>query len=152
MIRRRTPMPAALICAALGLSGLAHASAPACRSRCGKQDPQSASSGVLVRAPSLSLRPSFHVAGLETLSDASPLSAQTRRSSGLILTLLQSPPRDWTAGQPITLLVGFGPSNPRYGGQHGSRKLVDAAPPLVPSPTAATGWTRPLGMRLSIRW
>jgi hypothetical protein len=152
MIRRRTPMTAALICAALGLHGLAHASPPTCRSQCGKHPPHSVSSGVIVRAPSLSLRSSFQVASLETLGDASPTDTQSQRSPGLSWTLVQSPPRKWTEGQPIALSVGLGPSNPRYGGVRGSRPLADAATPLVTSPAAATGWTRPLGMRLSIRW
>jgi hypothetical protein len=151
MIRRRTAMTAALICAALGLNGLAYGSAPACHSQCGKRRPQSLSSRVLVRAPSLSLPSRFRVANLEGL-DASPLGAQSQGSAGLSWTLLQSPPREWTQGQPIALSVGLGPSNPRYGGVRGSRPLVNAATPLVTSPTAATGWTRPLGMRLSIRW
>jgi hypothetical protein len=145
-------MTAALICAALGLGGLAHASPPTCRSQCGKHRVHSVSSAVLVRAPSLSLRSRFQVASLEALGDASPMGTQSQRSPGLTWTLLQSAPREWTEGQPITLSVGLGPSNPRYGGVRGSRSLVDAAAPSLTSPTAATGWTRPLGMRLSIRW
>ncbi len=152
MIRRKTPMTAALIGAALGLHGLAHASPPTCRSQCGKHHPQSVSNGVLVRAASLSLRSSFQVANLEALGDASAVGTQSQRSPGLTWTLLQSPPREWTEGQSITLSVGLGPSNPRYGGVRGSRSLADTARPSVTSMTAATGWTRPLGMRLSIRW
>lgn len=140
-------MPTALICAALGLSGLAHASPPTCHSECGKHHPRSVSSEILVRASSPSLRSSFQVASL----DASPVGTQSQRSPGLTWTLLQSVPKP-TEGQPIILLVGLGPSNPRYGGLRGSRSLVDAAAPSVTAATAATGWTRPIGMRLSIRW
>jgi hypothetical protein len=151
MIRRRTAVTAALICAALGLNGLAYASPPACRSQCGERRPQSVSSGVLVRAPSLSLPSRFRLANLEAL-DASPMRAQSQRSAGLSWTLLQSPPREWTQGQPIDLSVGLGPSNPRYGGLRGPRSLADEAALPETSTTTATGWTRPLGMRLSIRW
>lgn len=152
MIRRRTPMTAALLCAALGLNGLAHASPPPCRYQCGKHRPHSVSSGVLVRAPSLSPRSSFQVASLEALGDASPVGTHSKRPPGLTWTLVQSPPRKWTEGQPISLSVGLGPSNLRYGGVRGSRPLAHAATPLATSSAAATGWTRPLGMRLSIRW
>ena len=152
MIRSRTPMTAALIWAALGLNGLAHASPPTCRYQCGRHRPQSVSSGVLVRAPSLSQRSKFRIASLEALGDASSQGMQSQRSPGLSWTLLQSPPREWTEGQPITLSVGLGPSNPRHGGLRGSRSLVDAAAAPVTSTAAAAGWTRPLGMRLSIRW
>jgi hypothetical protein len=151
MIHRRAAMSAALICAALGLNGLACASPPDCRSQCGKRRPQSVASGVLVRAPSLSPASGFRVANLEAL-DASPMGAQSQRSAGLSWTLLRSPPREWTQGQPIDLSVVLGPSNPRYGGLRGPRSLADEAVLPETSTITATGWTRPLGMRLSIRW
>jgi hypothetical protein len=145
-------MTAALICTALSLNALAHASPPTCRSQCGKHRAQSVSSGVLVRAPLLTPRSSFQVASLESLDDAGIAGTRSQRSPGLAWIVLQSPPRDWTEGQPITLSVGLGPSNPRYRGVRGSRPLMDAPPQSVTSATAATGWTRPLGLRLSIRW
>ena len=148
MIRKRSLMTAALICTALGLNAPAHASPPTCRPQCAKR-PQSVSSGVLVRAPLLTLRSRFQVASLEALDDAGIMGTRWQRSSGLAWIVLQSPPREWSEGQPITLSVGLGPSNPRA---HGSLPLQDAPPQSVTSSTAATGWTRPLGLRLSIRW
>lgn len=152
MVSSKTPTTAALICAALALHGLAHASAPADRSQPAKRPPESVSSGVLVRAPSLSRRSSVRLASLQALGQASRAGAQAQRSSGLSWTLLQSPPRDWTQGQPIDLSVGLGPSNPRYGGVRGGPSLVDEAASSVTSASAPTGWTRPLGLRLSVRW
>jgi hypothetical protein len=145
-------MTAALICTALGLNARAHASPPTCRSQCNKHRVQSASSGVLVRAPLLTLRSCFQVASLESLDDAGILGMRSQRSPGLAWIVLQSPPWDWTEGQPITLSVGLGPSNSRYCGVRGGRPLMDAPPQSVTSATAATGWTRPLGLRVSIRW
>jgi hypothetical protein len=151
MIRRKTAVAAGLICAALGLHGLAHASPPSCVAQCGKHLPESLSDGVLVHPPSLSARSGFHFANLRAPGSASRVGVQAHRSPGLTWTLLQSPPRAWTERQPIALLVALGPSNPRYGELLGGRPLVDTAAPSIAAPTAA-GWTRPLGLRLAIRW
>jgi hypothetical protein len=102
MMSSKTPMTAALICAAMAFHGLAHASPP------------------------------------------TRLFQRSRRPPGLSWPLLRSQPRDWTQGQPIDLSVTLGPSNPRYGRLRGVRSLT--------STNTATGWTTPLGLRLSIRW
>lgn len=152
MISRKIPMTAALVCATMALHGLAHAGAPTGLSQPGEHPAERVSSGVLVRAPSLSRRSGLRLASLQALGQASRAGAQPQRSPGLSWTLLQRPPRNWTQGQPIDLSVGLGPSNPRYGGVRGGPSLVDEAVTSTTSTTGATGWTRPLGMRLSIRW
>jgi uncharacterized membrane protein len=65
---------------------------------------------------------------------------------GLTWSLFQTPPRAWADGQPVGLLAALGPSNLRYGEVRGGQSPVDTGPPLV------AGWTRPLGLRLAIRW
>jgi hypothetical protein len=143
---RRAPAAAGLICAALGLHGLTYASAPACPAQRGKHPPESLSSGQLLRLPVLTSRFGFHLANSQALGGVSRVGVQAHRLRGLTWTLLQSPRQNWTERQPIALSVTLGPSNPRYGGLHGSRSLVDSAA------TSAAGWTKPLGVRLSIRW
>lgn len=152
MISSKTLTTAALICAALAAHGLAHASAPTRHPQSSKHPPVSVSSEVLVRAPALSRPFRVRLASLQALGGASRAGAQPRRSPGLSWTLLQSAPRNWTQGQPIDLSIGLGPSNPRYGGVRGGPSLADEAVTSTTSMTGATGWTRPLGMRLSIRW
>jgi hypothetical protein len=138
MTHRKTLMAAGLIFTALGLDGLAYASPPTS---------VSLSSGVLVRAPSPAVRSRFRL-DLDAL-DASSMSRPTGRLHGFTQTLLQAPPQSWSQGQPITLLVGVGPSDPRYRRRFG-QPLPDAAASMGSGTT--TGWTRPLGMRLAIRW
>jgi len=110
MMSSKTPMTAALICAAVAFHGLAHASPPA------------------------------------------RLFQRSQRPPGVSWPLLRSQPRDWTQGQPIDLSVALGPSNPRYGGLRGARSRLDESAPSLTSTNTATGWTTPLGLRLSIRW
>jgi hypothetical protein len=142
MTHRKTPMAAGLIFAALGLDGLAYASPPTS---------VSLSSGVLVRAPSPAIRSRFRLdPDVLTALDASSLSRPTGRLHGLTRTLLQTPPRSWSQGQPITLSVGIGPSDPRYHGLPAGLRLSDAAASLTSG--TAPGWTKPLGMRLALRW
>ena len=152
MTSRTIPTTAALVCATLALHGLAYADAPTRLSQRGKHPAESVSSEVLVRAPSLSRRSGLRLASLQALGQTSRADAQPQRSPGLSRTLLQGPPRNWTQGQPIDLSLGLGPSNPRYGGVRGGPSLADEAETSTTSTTSATGWTRPLGMRLSIRW
>lgn len=83
--------------------------------------------------------------GLQGLAHASP---PALRPHGLTWTLSQARARDWTVGQPISLLVGVGQSDPQYRGIRAPRPLLNAS--LVP-PTV-TGWTQPLGLRLAVRW
>lgn len=83
--------------------------------------------------------------GIHGLAHASP---PMPRVHGLTWTLSQAPPQDWTEGQPISLLVGIGASDPRYRPVSDSRPLRDVSP----APATVTGWTRPLGLRLAIRW
>ncbi len=83
--------------------------------------------------------------GLHGLAHASPL---TSRVHGLILTLSQTPPQGWAEDQPISLLVGIGPSDPRSRTVADSRPLRDASR----APETVTGWTKPLGLRFAIRW
>jgi hypothetical protein len=68
------------------------------------------------------------------------------QSPALTWTLFQTPPWEWADGQPIGLLAALGPSNLRYGEVRGGRSPVDTAAPMV------AGWTKPLGLRLAIRW
>lgn len=82
---------------------------------------------------------------LSGLAHASP---PPPRPHGLTWTVSQTPPRRWTEGQPISLLVGVGPSDPRYHLLGDTRPLPDAPP----APATATGWTKPLGLRFAIRW
>lgn len=152
MIGKKTLMTAALVCATMALHGLAHASAPTPLSHPGRHPAGRVSSGVLVRAPSLSRRSGVRLASLQALGQASRAGAQPARSPGLSWTLLQASPRDWTQGQPIDLSVGLGPSNPRYGGVRGGPSLLTEAEASATATNTATGWTRPFGMRLSIRW
>jgi hypothetical protein len=100
MTHRKTLMAAGLICATLGLHGLAHASPPP---------------------------PPVH---------------------RLTWTLSQSDPRGWTEGQPVSLLFGVGLSDPHHLWIRDSRPLPDES---IASDTV-TGWTKPLGLRLSVRW
>jgi hypothetical protein len=142
MTHRKTLIAAGLIFAALGLDGLAYASPPTS---------VSLSSGVLVRAPSPAIRSRFRLdpAMLAAL-DASSVSRPTGRLHGLTGTLLQTPPQSWSEGQPVTLLIGIGPSDPRYHRLPAGTRPSDAAASLTSG--TATGWTRPLGMRLALRW
>ena len=83
--------------------------------------------------------------GLQGLAHASP---PAPRVHGLTWTVSQTHAERWTVGQPISLLVGVGPSDPQYHGIRDTRPLREAS--LVP-PTV-TGWTKPLGVRLAVRW
>jgi hypothetical protein len=100
MTHRKMLMAAGLICATLGLQGLAHASPP--------------------------------------------LSPVHR----LNWTLSQTRPRGWTEGQPVSVALGVGLSDPHHLWLRDSRPLPDA--PLAPE--TVTGWTKPLGLRLAVRW
>jgi hypothetical protein len=144
----RTKFTVALAFAALGLNGLARASAPTSHTYRSPSLPM----GVVVRAPSLSPRPRFKLADVDELPDASRIGTRSRRATGLSWTVLTIPARKWSEGQPIAVLVALGPSNPGCGGVSGARSAVDSAQPCASSIPEATGWTRPLGMRLSIRW
>jgi len=83
--------------------------------------------------------------GIQAPAHASP---PTPRVHGLTWTLSQAPPRGWTEGQPISLSIGIGPSGPRYRPVPDGRALREASP----APATVTGWTKPLGLRLAIRW
>jgi hypothetical protein len=100
MIHKKTLIAAGLICATLGLHGLAHASPPL---------------------------PPVH---------------------RLDWTLSQTPARVWTEGQPISLLVGVGLSDPRH------LWIRDRGPLPEESlaPATVTGWTKPIGLRVAVRW
>lgn len=100
MTHRKTLMAAGLICATLGLHGLAQASPPT---------------------------PQVH---------------------GLTWTLSQARPERWTEGQPVSLLVGVGLSDPHHLWLRDSRPLPDASL----APATVTGWTKPIGLRLAVRW
>jgi hypothetical protein len=144
---RKTAVAAGLICAALGLHGLAYASPPAYRAECGKLLAESPSSGLLVHAPAMASPRSFQFATPQALGGVSRVGVQAHRLRGLTWTLLQSPRQDGAERQPIALLVTLGPSSPHYGGLRGNRSLVNTA-----AAASAAGWTKPLGVRLSIRW
>lgn len=73
-------------------------------------------------------------------------SAAPDEMPGLTWTLFQTSSRGQTESQPIGLVAALGPSNPGYQGVRDDRSRVDTTAPLVP------GWTRPLGLRLAIRW
>jgi hypothetical protein len=62
-------------------------------------------------------------------------------------TLSQTPPMHWTQGQPVSVLVGLGLSDPHR------LWIQDSPPPVAPlAPAAVTGWTKPIGLRLAVRW
>lgn len=63
-------------------------------------------------------------------------------------TLTQAHPQGWTEGQPISLLLGVGLSDPHHLWIRHSRPLPQASP----VPETVTGWTRPIGLRLAVRW
>jgi hypothetical protein len=72
-------------------------------------------------------------------------------SPGLSWALFRDPPRDWTEGRPVGLLVALGPSNPCYWGVSAGLSRADTAA-LPMAGANAAGWTRPLGLRFAIRW
>ena len=98
MTHQKTLLTAGLVCATLGLHGLAHASPPAVRR--------------------------------------------------LTWTVSQTHPEGWTEGQPISFLVGVGLSDPRHLWLRDSRQLPDESL----APQTVTGWTKPIGLRLAVRW
>jgi hypothetical protein len=100
MTHKKTLMAAGLICATLGLQGLAHASPP-----------------------------------------PTPVHR-------LDWTLSQSHPQGWTQGQPVSLLVGVGLSDPRHLWVRDSGALPDESL----APATVTGWTKPIGLRVAVRW
>ncbi len=83
--------------------------------------------------------------GLHGLAHASPPPALVHR---LTWTVSQTPPEGWTQGQPISLLVGVGLSDPRRLWLRDSRPLPDESL----APQTVTGWTKPLGLRFAVRW
>lgn len=83
--------------------------------------------------------------GLQGLAYASPPPPQVH---GVTWTLSQVPPEAWTEGQPISLLVGVGPSDPHHRWIRDSRSLRDAAL----TPATVTGWTKPIGLRFAVQW
>lgn len=83
--------------------------------------------------------------GLNGLADASPPPLPVHR---LIWTVSQTRPQGWTQGQPISFLVGVGLSDPRHLWLRDSRQLPDESL----APQTATGWTKPIGLRLAVRW
>jgi hypothetical protein len=99
--RKKTFLAAGIICATLGLHGLAQASPPP--------------------------PPPVH---------------------RLDWTLTQAHPQGWTEGQPVSLLVGVGLSDPHHLWVRNSRPLPDESL----APQTATGWTKPIGLRLAVRW
>lgn len=100
MTHKKTLMAAGLVCAALGVQGLAFASPPP---------------------------PPVH---------------------RFDWTLTQTHPERWTEGQPISLLVGVGLSDPRHLWIRDSRPLPDTSL----APQTVTGWTKPVGLRVAVRW
>jgi hypothetical protein len=99
MTHKKTLMAAALICATLGLQGLAHASPP----------------------------PPPH---------------------RLSWTLSQTRSQGWTEGQPVSVLVGVGLSDPHHLWLRDTRPLPDESL----APETVTGWTKPIGLRVAVRW
>lgn len=83
--------------------------------------------------------------GLDGLAQASP---PGRPLHGLTWTLSQARPQGWTEGQPISLLVGVGQSDPHHLWIRDSRPLRDASL----APATVTGWTKPLGLRFAVQW
>jgi hypothetical protein len=83
--------------------------------------------------------------GLNGLAQASPPPSPVHR---IDWTLSQTRPQGWTEGQPISLLVGLGLSDPRRLWIQDSLPLPDASL----APATVTGWTKPIGLRLAVRW
>ena len=83
--------------------------------------------------------------GLHGLAHASP---PTSQAHGLTWTLSQTHPQGWAEGQPISLLVGVGPSDPHQRWIQDGRPLRDVAV----TPATVTGWTKPLGLRFAVQW
>jgi hypothetical protein len=86
----------------------------------------------------------FATLGLHGLAHASPPPPVRR----LTWTVSQTHPEGWTQGQPISFLVGVGLSDPRHLWLRDSRLLTDESL----APQTVTGWTRPIGLRLAVRW
>jgi hypothetical protein len=99
MILKKTLIATGLLCATLGLHGLAHASPP----------------------------PPVH---------------------RVDWTLSQTHPQGWTEGQPVSVLVGVGLSDPHHLWMRDSQPLPDESL----APQTAPGWTKPIGLRLAVRW
>ena len=99
MTHKKTLMAAGLVCATLGLQGLAHANPP----------------------------PPPH---------------------RLSWTLSQTDPQGWTEGQPVSVLVGVGLSDPHHPWLRDTRPAPDESL----APETVTGWTKPLGLRVAVRW
>lgn len=81
--------------------------------------------------------------GLHGLAHASPPPVHR-----LDWTLSQTHPQRWTQGQPVSLLVGVGLSDPRRLWLGDSGPLPDESL----APRTATGWTKPIGLRVALRW
>jgi hypothetical protein len=83
--------------------------------------------------------------GLHGLAHASPPPSPVHR---IDWTLSQTPPQAWTEGQPVSVLVGLGLSDPH-------RLWIQDSPPLPDAslaPATVTGWTKPIGLRFAVRW
>jgi len=82
--------------------------------------------------------------GFHGLAHASPPPSVRR----LTWTVSQAHPEGWTQGQPISFLVGVGLSDPRHLWLRDSRQLPDESL----AQQTVTGWTKPIGLRLAVRW
>jgi hypothetical protein len=151
MIRSNTATAALLMCAAIGFAAQAHAGPPGHPpSRVRTRHSSQPASQTLAPARSLAAfsEPLYTDLGAP---DGSAAIAAGRRWRGLTWSLLQAPRQDWTEGQPITLFVGIGPSAQRYPRFHGAPPLSAAGPQTMAAVTAP-GWSKPLGLRIAIRW
>ncbi|MGB6488088.1 MAG: hypothetical protein WBE91_14505 [Steroidobacteraceae bacterium] len=83
--------------------------------------------------------------GLHGLAHASPPPPLVHR---LDWTLSQTPPQGWTQGQPVSVLLGVGLSDPHHLWIRDSRPLPDESL----APQTVTGWTKPIGLRVAVRW
>ena len=83
--------------------------------------------------------------GLHGLAYANPAPPAVHR---LTWTLSQTDPQGWTEGQPVSVSVGVGLSDPHRLWIRDSQPLPDES--LVPA--TVTGWTKPIGLRLAVQW
>lgn len=83
--------------------------------------------------------------GLHGLAHASPPPPPVHR---LDWTLSQTLPQGWTEGQPVSVLVGVGLSDPHHLWIRDSQPLPDESL----APQTVTGWTKPIGLRVAVRW
>jgi hypothetical protein len=84
--------------------------------------------------------------GLQGLARANPPPLPVHR---LTWTLSQTSPQGWTEGQPVSVRVGFGLSDPHQLWVRDSRPVPDDEPL---APATVTGWTKPIGLRVAVRW